>query len=208
MTACCAGQGITVSSAPTKTVAETPFIIQTSQSSNKLPTPSPTRENAEQRVYSPDRLLVAKQYDEASYPTGVDTIKIQDIKGSVLRKIPFEGVILGRDGNVWIEIPAQGEQWKGEPNPSLFILEWSRDNQYLYFYYRLFADGYQPLMDSFDLQRITVNAGFIEKVIPGTGAMAFSFSSNQEYLVYSLSQDMPRRIIIRNTSNGTEKEIA
>ena len=74
-----------------------------------------------------------------------------------------------------MEIPVQGEQWKGEPNPSIYILEWSRDNQYLYFYYRFFADGYQPLLDKFDLQKINVNTGLIEKVLPGTGDMDFAF---------------------------------
>jgi len=170
--------------------------------------PPPTEESADEIIYSPDGLLVAKEYRGSSYSTNTAKIEIQDIKGSILWKIPFEGVILGRDGKVWIEIPAQGEQWKGEPNPSLYILEWSRDSQYLYFYYRLFVDGRQPLMDSYDLQRVNINTGVIEKVLQGTGDMAFSFSPNQEYLVYSRGQDIPRRVIIRNTSSGVEQKIS
>ena len=183
----------------------------TSQNITASPPPitlSPTTESADEIIYSPDGLLVAKQYRGSSYSTNTAKIEIQNIKGSVLWKIPFEGVILGRDGKVWIKIPAQGEQWEGEPNPSLYISEWSRDSQYLYFYYRLFVDGRQPLMDSYDLQRINVNTGVVEKVLQGTGDMAFSFSPSQEYLIYSRGQDIPRRVIIRNTSSGEEQEIS
>lgn len=177
------------------------------QTVTSTPVSSPTDEAAEEVVYSPNGRWVAKRYSESS-SVNFDRIEIQDVNGSILWKIPFEGVILGRDGNVWIEIPTQGEPWKGAPNPSIYILEWSRDSQYLYFYYRLFVDGYQPLMDKFDLQRIDVSTGAIEKVLPGTGDMDFSFSQNQEYLVYTRGQDMPRRITIRKISNDTEQSIS
>jgi hypothetical protein len=192
---------------PKNSVTVTPFVFPTSQPSNTPFIPSPTRENAEDVVYSPNGLWVAKKYSESS-SVNFDRVEIQNVNGSVLWKIPFEGAILGRDGNVWIEIPVQGEQWKGEPNPSIYIFDWSRDSQYLYYCYRLFADGYQPLMDKFDLQRIDVNTGVIEKVLPGTGDMDFLFSPNQEYLVYTRGQDINRRITIRKTGDETEQSIS
>jgi len=63
-------------------------------------------------------------------------------------------------------------------------------------------------MDKFDLQRIDVNTGAIEKVISGTGSMAFLFSPSQEYLIYTREQDLPRHITIRKTSDGTEQSIS
>lgn len=203
----CARQEITIPATPTKSITTTPFALPTTQASSTPFIPSQIRERVEEVVYSPNGLLVAKEFRGAS-SINYDRIEIQDVNDSVIWKIPFEGVILGGDGNIWIEIPAQGEQWKGEPNPSIYIFEWSRDSQYLYFCYRLFSDGYQPLMDKFDLQRIDVDTGIIEKVISGKGGMDFSFSPNQEYLIYARGQDNPRRIIIRNTGDGTEQSIS
>lgn len=181
----------------------------TNQGFEKTATPlqSASNEEAEDVIYSPDGLWVAKRFIGHS-SINLDRIEIQNISGSLVWNVPFEGVILEADGEVWVEIPKQGEEWKGEPNPSIYIFEWSRDNQYLYFNYRLFADGYQPLMDKYDLQRINVTTGVIEKVLSGTGRMDFMFSPNQEYLVYTRRQDVPRQIIIRKISDGTEQSIS
>ena len=172
-----------------------------------IPLQLPSNEKTEEVIYSPDGLWVAKRFIGQS-SINLDRIEIQNISGSVVWNIPFEGVILEADGEVWVEIPKQGEEWKGEPNPSIYIFEWSHDSQYLYFNYRLFADGYQPLMDKYDLQRINVTTGVIEKVLSGTGRMDFMFSPNQEYLVFTRRQDVPRQIIIRKTSDGTEQSIS
>lgn len=172
-----------------------------------IPLPSPSSEKPEEVIYSPDGLWVAKRFTGQS-SINLDRIEIQFVNGSVVWNIPFEGVILDREGDVWIEIPPQGEMWEGDPNPTVYILEWSQDSRYLYFYIRYFADGYQPLLDKFDLQRIDVKSGIIEKVLPGTGDMDFSFSPNQDYLIYTRGQDIPRRIVIRKTSNGAEQSVS
>jgi hypothetical protein len=141
-------------------------------------------------VFSPDGDYVAKVYDGYSYPSGRETIEIQDAKGTVLWPIPYQG-----------ELPT------GDPRPYLSIYQWSKDSAYLYFYYGFSFDGAHTLWDGFDLRLIDVKTGYIQRVIIGTGLTAFSFSPNERYLAYTRADDSPRVLIIRDMKNGTERSI-
>lgn len=193
----------------TKAPTKQPILLTSTDIPTPIATlsPSPTKDPAEQVIYSPDGHLIAKKYEPYWYPTSVETIEIQSIDGSILRKIPFEGEILGSDGNVLWEIPPQGEQWTGDPHPGLSILDWSQDSQELFFYYSMFFDGNHALWMGYDLQQINIQTGIVKRVLPGNGLMVFSFSENQELLAYVRSQDEPRRIIIRDVKSGTERSI-
>jgi hypothetical protein len=193
---------------PTATNTTIPTITHsTTPTPNATFTPVATRDRASQILQSPDGQLVAKLYDLYNYPTGVDTIEIQDLKSSVVMVIPFQGKILREDGSVFWDIPSPGEMWQIDPHPNLRILEWSKDSQDLYFYYALSVDGGPSLWDGYDLQQVHIETGDISKTLPGNGAMAFSFSPSQEYLIYSRAQDKPARIFVRNVLTGVERSI-
>jgi len=96
-----------------------------------------------------------------------------------------------------------------DPHPGLNIYGWSKDSAYLYFFYRFSPDGGDRAFwwDGFDLQRIDIQTGNIEQVIPSQskGFVAFAFSPDKTQIAYTRAQDNPSIIFIRNLSTGAEK---
>lgn len=153
-------------------------------------TRSPIRDPYTQIVYSPDNQWVAKLYSEYVHPSQKTTIEIMNTSETVNWAIPY-----------------QGKMPTGAPRPSLRIHSWSQDNLTLYFYYAFSYDGAHTLWSGYRLQKFDVVSGSIRQVLPGTGLMAFSFSSSGKWIAYTRNIDHPRRLIIRHLTRGTEKSI-
>jgi hypothetical protein len=186
----------TVRILPTATLTLTPDSLPTINPSlltTPLPTETPTPKPPDQVLNSPNGEFVAEFDNAYSHPaTAPQVIQILDKNGSLL----------------W-EIPYQHEIFQSDPHPSLKIYGWSEDSNYLYFYYDFSPDGgdFAFWWDGFDLQRINVENGEIEQVIPGDreGNVAFAFSPDGTQLAYTRQQDNPSIIYIRNLSTGKEK---
>lgn len=159
-----------------------------------IPTLTPTPEPPDQiSLNSPNGEFVAEFDNAHSHPAlKPQIIKILDKNGSLLWKIPY-----------------QHETAMVDPHPSLSIYGWSKDSAYLYFYYLFGPDGgdFAFWWDGFDLQRINVQNGDIEQVIPGEreSYVSFAFSPDGIQIAYTRAQDNPSVIYIRNVSTGAEK---
>lgn len=170
----------TIIPAPIKT--NTPKIIAT-----------PTTNPPDLILISPSGEFIAEFDNAYSHPaTRPQVIKILDKNGSLLWGIPYQHGIS-----------------RSDPHPSLSIYRWSKDSQYLYFYYGYGPDGGDRAFwwDGFDLQRINVYNGDIEQVLPGDREkfVAFAFSLDETQIAYTREQDNPSIIYIRNLSTGKEK---
>ena len=177
---------------PTKTPTKTPLPTYTrfpTSTPDPNITPSPTPDPAFQIVFSPDGKYVAKLYSELS-PVPLEKIEIQDMAGKVIWEIPYQG-----------EIPT------GDPRPYLQIYQWSKDSQYLYFYYAFGYDGAHTLWNGLDLQVMNVETGYIQQVTFGERLTAFRFSPNERYLAYTRADDNPRILFIRDMRTGTERSV-
>ncbi|NUM44363.1 MAG: hypothetical protein HUU38_06610 [Anaerolineales bacterium] len=178
---------------PTKTPTKTPLPTYTrfpTSTPDPNATPSPTPDLADQVVISPDYNFVAKLYSGYIYPTGIETIEIQDTNGQVVWTLPYQG-----------EIPT------GDPRRYLRIYEWSQDSRHLYFYYAFGFDGVHTLWDGYNLQVMDVETGAIQQVIVGEELSAFQFSPNERYLAYTQADDSPRMLFIRDVQTGTERSV-
>jgi len=156
-------------------------------------TPSPTAKAPDLILNSPNGEHIAEFDNAYRHPyTDPQVIEIFDKNGSLLWKIPY-----------------QHETAMSDPHPSLRIYGWSKDSTYLYFYYDFSPDGgdFAFWWDGFDVQRINVQNGEIEEVIPGDREMfaGFSFSPDETQIAYTRQQDQPSIIYIRNLSTGNEK---
>lgn len=118
--------------------------------------------------------------------------------------------ILNKDGITLWEIPYQYTVEKANPHPSLKIYGWSKDSNYLYFYYEFNPDGGNTAFwwDGFDIQGINVHTGVIEQLIPSDGFIAFAFSHDETQIAYTRSQDNPSVLFIKNLSTGKEKGVS
>jgi hypothetical protein len=173
---------IPVTLTPTSTT--TPEIVPTLTSTPRLPY---------QILNSPNGEFIAELENADSHPAfEPQVIKIHDNSGSLL----------------W-EIPYQHETAMVDPHPGLRLYGWSKDNAFLYFYYKHSPDGGDRAFwwEGFDLQRINVQTGHIEQVIPGdpNNFVAFTFSSDETQLAYTRAQDNPSILYIRNLSTGAQK---
>jgi WD40 repeat protein len=169
----------------TPTETSTPEIVPTSTSTTK-PTPVDI-------LNSPNGEFVVEFDNAYSHPAfEPQVIKILDKNGSLL----------------W-EIPYQHETAMVDPHPGMSIYGWSKDSSYLYFYYYFSPDGGDRAFwwDGFDLQRINVQTGEIEQVIPGDkeSFVAFAFSPDETHIAYTRAQDNPSIFYIRNLATGVEK---
>ena len=169
---------------------------QTSQVAATLQTssaPIATLESADQIFYSSDKNFVAKRYSLYSRPS---------LDGPVIEIYNSQNELL------W-QIPYQGEISTGDPSSSLSIYRWSKDNKYLYFYYVFYPDGgdYAFWWDGFNLQRIDVQTGKTEQVIPSDPKSfeAFSFSPDETQIAYTRQQDNPYIFYIRDLLTGVER---
>jgi len=156
-------------------------------------TPSPTTKPPDLTLDSPNGEFIAELDNAFSHPAyEPQVIQILDKNGSLL----------------W-EIPYQHETAMVDPHPSLNIYGWSKDSTYLYFHYDSSPDGgdYAFWWDGFDLQRINVQTGNIERVVSShsNGYVAFAFSADETQIAYTRAQDNPSIIFIRNLSTGAEK---
>jgi len=158
-----------------------------------LPTETPTPKPPDQILDSPNGEFVAEFDNAYSDPA----FEPQIIK------------ILDKNGSPMWEIPYQHETAMADPHPSLRIYRWSKDSVYLYFYYYFSPDGGDRAFwwDGFDLQRINVETGNIEQVVPGDreGYIAFAFSPDETQIAYTRAQDNPSIIYIHNLKTGVEK---
>lgn len=178
---------------PTKTPTHTPLPTYTkfpTSTPDPNATPSPTPDLADQVVISPDGHFVAKLYSGYIYPTGVETIEIQNAGAEVL----------------WI-IPYQGEVPTGDPRRYLRVYQWAQDGKHLYFYYTFSYDGAHTLWNGFDLQVMNVETGNIQQVIDSDELVAFQFSRNERYLAYTRANDSPRKLFVRDMQTGTERSV-
>jgi hypothetical protein len=171
----------TLTSTPTRT--SVPTVTET---------PSPTAKPPDLILRSPDGEYIAEFENAYGHPyTETQIIEILDKDGSLL----------------W-EIPYQHETAMSDPHPSLTIYGWSKDSLFLYFYYEFSPDGGDRAFwwDGFDLQRINVQTGNLEKVIPAEpkGLIAFAFSPDETQIAYTREQDDPAILSIHNVSTGTE----
>lgn len=119
--------------------------------------------------------------------------------------------ILDRNSSIMWEIPYQHETAMVDPHPGLSIYGWSKDSDYLYFYYYFSPDGGDRAFwwDGFDLQRINIQKGNIERVIPSQirEFVAFAFSPDETQIAYTRSDDNPSIVFIRHLSTGEEKSV-
>jgi len=179
-------------SSPNSTVALTFTATSTPEI---IPTQTPTPELPDQILHSPNGEYIAEFDNAHSHPARrPQVIEILDKSGSLL----------------W-EIPYQHETSQVDPHPGLRIYGWSKDSNYLYFYYEFSLDGGDMAFwwDGFDFQRIRVQTGKIEQVIPSErqSFVAFAFSSDEMQLAYTREQDTPSVIFIRNLTTGVEKKV-
>jgi hypothetical protein len=144
---------------------------------------------------SPNREYIAEFDNAYGHPyTETQVIEIFDNNGSRLWEIPFQYPLAESD-----------------PHPRLTIYGWSKDSAYLYFYYDFSPDGgdFAFWWDGFDLQRINIQNGDIEQVMPveRDAFVAFAFSSDETQVAYTYELDSPSIIHIRNLSTGAEKTV-
>lgn len=178
----------TATSTPTSTHTPKPTATATLSVSA---TPSATPDPASQIAYSPDGKFIAKRYDPYGRPSlEKPVIEIFDEQNKLLWQIPY-----------------QGEMPTGDPRPSLSIYKWANDSSGLFFYYAFSYDGYHTLWDGFNLQKVNVKTGAIEKVFPGKELSAFAFSPDESSIAYAQYQDIPPKLVIRNLSTKGEKHI-
>lgn len=158
-----------------------------------FPTESPTPRPPDLVIDSPNGEFIA-EFDNAYRHPAYEPQVIQ---------------ILDKNGTLLWQIPYQHETAMADPHPSLRIYGWSKDSAYLYFYYEFSPDGgdFAFWWDGFDLQRIRVQTGEIEQVIPGDREkfVAFAFSPDETQLAYTRQQDDPSILYIRNLVTGAEK---
>lgn len=181
---------------PTNTSNRIPFTATRISSKTSTPkiTATPTSEPPDQILTSPNGEYIAEFDNAYSHPAfEPQIIEIFDSNGSLLWKIPY-----------------QHEVTEVEPHPVLTIYRWSKDSNYLYFCYQFGPDGggFAFWWDGFDLQRINVQNGHIEQVVPGKreGFVAFTFSPDETKIAYTRAQDHPSIFFIRNLSTGAEKK--
>ncbi len=115
--------------------------------------------------------------------------------------------ILNKDGSLLWQIPYQGEVATFMPSPVLQIYAWSPDSADLYFFYVFSPDGgdFAFLWTGYDLQKIHVADGHIERVLPGEGMMSFAFSPDGKQIAYSGVEKPPKFLYVRNLLTGAEK---
>ena len=181
-----------VNDTPTWTVVPSASVtLKPTETDVPTATASPTSRPPDFILESPNGEFVA-EFDNANrHPaTEKQVIEIFDKDGSLLWEIPYQHVTALVD-----------------PHPSLHIYGWSKDSTYLYFHYIFSPDGgdFAFWWDGFDLQRINVQTGEIEKVIPGDGSVAFAFSPDESQIAYTRRQDNPSIIYVRELSTGFEK---
>jgi len=191
----CTPQGAAVTTTslpifPTSTVTMRPTETNTPVS---IPTETPTTKPPDQILNSPNGEFVAEFDNAYSHPA---------YEPQVIQIIEKSGLLL------W-DIPYQHEIAMSDPHPGLSIYGWSKDSVYLYFYYHFSPDGGDRAFwwSGFDLQRINVQTGEIEQVIPGDkeSFVAFAFSPDETQIAYTRQQDDPSIFYIRNLATGVEK---
>lgn len=175
---------------PTSTVTLTPTTASTPEI---FPTPTSTLKLPDQILNSPNGEYIAEFDNAYGHPAfEPQVIEIFDKNGSLLWEIPYQHEIATYD-----------------PHPGLTVYGWSKDSTYLYFYYDFHPDGgdFAFWWEGFDLQRINVQTGDIEQVIPGDREkfVAFAFSPDETQIAYTREQDNPSILYIRNLSTGAEK---
>ncbi|SRR5581483_2736052 len=173
---------IVASLAVTPTVTENSAFAETPTAAIKPP---------DQILYSPNGEFIAEFDNAYSHPAKAkQVIKILDKQGLPLWSIPY-----------------QGEISMTIPHPSLSIYGWSSDSQYLYFYYIFGPDGGDMAFwwDGYNLQRINVITGNIQRVIEAEGFVAFAFSPDETQIAYTREQDDPSIIYVRDLASGKEK---
>jgi hypothetical protein len=172
---------------------KTPTPTKTNTPSNGI-TSTATFSPPDQILYSPNGQFIA-EFDNAYAHAGYHKQIIE---------------ILDKNNLLLWEIPYQGETSMSDPHPSLSIYGWSKDSTYLYFQYVFWPDGGDRAFwwDGYDLQRINVQNGDIEQVIPGEGFVAFALSPDESEIAFTRQQDDPAVIFIRNLSTGAEKRAA
>lgn len=179
---------------PTETIIPSATLTPTANESETLSisaTLSETPDPANQIFFSPDGKYVAKRYDPYGRPSlEKPVIEIFDDHNELLWQIPY-----------------QGEMPTGDPRPSLSIYQWANDSSALYFYYIFRPDGRYNFWDGLDLQKVNIETGIIEQVLPGTEIVAFAISPDGVNIAYARSEDNPRKLIIRNLSTKSEKYI-
>lgn len=177
-------------STPTKAFTPRPTpSVTLSKTLESSPTPDP----AIQVLVSPNGNLVAKLYtnSNSSRPSlEKPVIEISDKRGMLLWQIPYPGEIS-----------------RSYPQPSFSIYKWANDNSALYFFEGFSYDGYITLWDGFNLQKVDIKTGMIEKVVPGTELMAFAFSPDEYSIAYARNQATQLQLVIRNLATKSEKSV-
>jgi hypothetical protein len=118
---------------------------------------SPTME-----LYSPNGLYVARKYEAGSYPSGTETIVIQNLDGVVLQKIPFDEKASQPDKKTLQEIQEKYPAFIHQP--SIDMTTWSSDSPELVFFYRMYIDNSHTRWIGYNFQKINVETGVIQDV--------------------------------------------
>lgn len=183
----------TAVSLPISPTSTATFILTGTSTPEIDPIPTSTPKIPDQTLNSPNGEFIAKFDNAYSHPA----FEPQIIE------------ILNKNGSLLWNIPYQHETEMVDPHPGMSIYKWSKDSTYLYFYYYFSPDGGDRAFwwDGFDLQRINVQDGKIEQVIPGDkeSFVAFAFSHDETQFAYTRAQDNPSIIFIRNLITGAEK---
>ena len=177
----------TITSVPTITLTQNPPVTISTPTNDM---PSPTAEPfVMSELASPNGEYIAYTY--FYFGTEQQTMEIQDKTGKLIWQIPFQG-----------ELP------RGyDPRPTIGMYQWSKDSSQLYFCYYWSPDGGDIMVQwtGYDLQKIDIKTGSVQRVLPGSGYMTFAISPDESQIAYVRKQDQPGVIYVRNLSTGIEK---
>ena len=114
-------------------------------------------------------------------------------------------LIFSADGNtLWRIIDERQEIGLGFPVPA--PLKWSEDGQHFYFSHRVVPDGCSVFKTFSDLQRVNLQDGKVEELLPQTGrAQALAMSPDESMVEYPVYGD--RGLVVRDLSTGAERDI-
>ena len=114
-------------------------------------------------------------------------------------------LIFSADGNtLWRIIDERQEIGLGFPVPA--PLKWSEDGQHFYFSHRVVPDGCSVFKTFSDLQRVNLQDGNVEELLPQTGrALALAMSPDESMVAYPVYGD--RGLVVRDLSTGAERDI-
>lgn len=176
----------TITPVPTITLTPNPPVaFSTPTSDMPSPTASPF---VMSELASPNGEYIAYSY--FYYGTEQQTIEIQDKEGKLIWQIPFQG-----------ELPHY------DPRPTIGMYQWSKDSSQLYFCYYWSPDGGDIIVQwtGYDLQKIDIKTGSVQRVLPGSGYMTFAISPDESQIAYVRKQDQPGVISVRNLSTDIER---